>query len=55
MRIFRDISVSTVLVRQPGRILMYFIYTVVLCAVLPVRRIACSHKKYTLLGAPMTS
>jgi len=50
MRIFRDISVSTVLVRQPGRILMYFIYTVVLCAVLP-----CSHKKYTLLGAPMTS
>jgi hypothetical protein len=39
---------SSVLVRQPGRILMYLKYTPALHSVLPIRRIACTHEKITI-------
>jgi hypothetical protein len=43
MHFFRDCGVSSVLVRQSDRILMYSMYTAVLRAVL-----SCIHKKITI-------
>jgi hypothetical protein len=48
MLFFRDAGVSCLLVRQPGRILMYFIYTAVLREQLP-----CPREKITIFRSAL--